>query len=67
MTTYIEVICSSGDRAEALDVESAIVAAKAMIEDHWLALPVQGRGRGLTISFMVDGQHSRTVDAKVIR
>lgn len=63
----IEVLLSNGDRAEAECEEGAVAAARQMIEDHWLALPLQGRGRDLTVAFMVEGQHVRTVAARVLR
>lgn len=66
MSVVIEIVCSNGDRTEAPDEESALLAARTMREDHWLALPVQGRGRDLSFSFFVDGQHSMTVTAKAL-
>lgn len=66
VSVEIEILCSNGDRTFALDEESALVAARQMREDHWLALPVQGRGRDLTFSFSVDGQHVRTVDWRAL-
>lgn len=59
----IEVICSSGDRAEAPTPEGALQAARTMRDDHFDSMPVQGRGRDLTFVFLNDGEHVRTVNA----
>jgi hypothetical protein len=60
----IEIVCSNGDRANAPCEASAVLAARTLREDHWLAMPCQGRGRDLTFSFFVVGQHSVTVTSK---
>lgn len=66
MPVEIEIICSNGDRATALCEAGAVTAARTMRDDYRRALPVQGRCRDLTFSFLVAGQHVRTVDAKCI-
>lgn len=63
----IEVLCSTGDRTEAECPESALVAARQMMEDHWQASPSQGRGRDLMFSFLVAGEVVRVVEGKEIR
>jgi hypothetical protein len=62
----IEILLSNGDRAEADDPESAVRAARQLIDDNFDALPVQGRGRGLTVTFLVEGAFVRSVDAREI-
>jgi hypothetical protein len=63
----IEVVCSNGDRVTAPCPESAVRAALELVEDHWQAMPVQGRGRDLSFAFWVEGQHVRTVRARDLR
>jgi hypothetical protein len=50
----IEVVCTSGDRAEASDPESAFVAARTLLDDAYDAHPFQGYDP--TCNFYVDGK-----------
>lgn len=66
MPAIIEITASNGDRAYADDHECALLAARTMADDDFDACPTQGRGRNLTFTFTVDGQHVRTVTAKAL-
>lgn len=57
----IEVVLSNGDRGEALTPDDALVAARTLVTDARRAQPSQGGARGLTVTFLTDGQHVRTI------
>jgi hypothetical protein len=59
----IEVVLSNGDRAWAPDPAAAVRAARELRDDVRRAEPSQGGARGLTATFLVNGQHVRTIPA----
>jgi hypothetical protein len=62
--SLVEVVLSTGDRAPADDDEHALYVARTLVRDYWDAQPHQGRGKDLTVTFLVAGQHVQTIDAR---